>query len=98
MWRWLAVFLFGGVLGTGFGVALGFFLFPYVFPPPEAKTTEVGKEWLSPGELYLATTRENRSVGKQLQLLTQLEKLESAKTDPAAFKLSCDGTMSKHAG
>ena len=36
MWRWLAVFLFGGVLGTGFGVALGFFLFPYVFPPPKA--------------------------------------------------------------
>jgi hypothetical protein len=32
----LVVFLLGGVLGTGFGVALGFFLFPYVFPPPEA--------------------------------------------------------------
>ncbi len=43
MWRWLTVFLFGGVLGTGFGVTLGFFLFPYVFPPPpaaEALTTE----------------------------------------------------------
>jgi hypothetical protein len=26
----------GGVLGTGFGVALGFFFFPYVFPPPAA--------------------------------------------------------------
>ena len=26
----------GGVLGTGFGVALGFFLFPFVFPPPPA--------------------------------------------------------------
>ncbi len=36
MWRWLTVFLFGGLLGTGFGVALGFFLFPYVFPPPAA--------------------------------------------------------------
>ena len=35
-WRALAIFLFGGVLGTGFGVALGFFLFPYVFPPPPA--------------------------------------------------------------
>ena len=35
-WRWLAVFLLGGVLGTGFGVALGFFLFPFVFPPPPA--------------------------------------------------------------
>jgi hypothetical protein len=36
VWRWLTVFLFGGVLGAAFGVALGFFLFPYVFPPPEA--------------------------------------------------------------
>lgn len=36
MWRYLAVFFFGGVVGSGFGVALGFFLFPYVFPPPEA--------------------------------------------------------------
>jgi hypothetical protein len=43
MWRWLTVFLMGGVLGTAFGVPLGFFLFPYVFPPPparEALTTE----------------------------------------------------------
>lgn len=30
---WFAV---GGVVGTGFGVALGFFLFPFVFPPPPA--------------------------------------------------------------
>lgn len=29
-------FLLGAVLGGAFGVALGFFLFPYVFPPPEA--------------------------------------------------------------
>jgi hypothetical protein len=35
-WRGVTVFLFGGILGTGFGVALGFFLFPYVFPPPAA--------------------------------------------------------------
>lgn len=35
-WRVLAILLIGGVLGTGFGVALGFFLFPYVFPPPPA--------------------------------------------------------------
>jgi hypothetical protein len=34
--RGLAIFALGGVLGTGFGVALGFFLFPYVFPPPPA--------------------------------------------------------------
>jgi hypothetical protein len=35
-WRGLAIFLLGGLLGTGFGVALGFFLFPFVFPPPPA--------------------------------------------------------------
>src|SRR5215207_8755307 len=34
LWRGIAIFLFGGVLGTGFGIALGFFFFPYVFPPP----------------------------------------------------------------
>lgn len=39
MWRWLSVFLIGGILGTGFGVAVGFFAFPYVFPPPEAMDT-----------------------------------------------------------
>jgi ABC-type antimicrobial peptide transport system permease subunit len=32
--RALIIFLLGGVLGTGFGVALGFFFFPFVFPPP----------------------------------------------------------------
>ena len=32
LWRGVAIF----VLGTGFGVALGFFIFPYVFPPPAA--------------------------------------------------------------
>lgn len=44
MWRWLTIFLFGGVLGAAFGVALGFFLFPFVFPPPEAM------EQLTPAE------------------------------------------------
>jgi electron transfer DM13 len=36
LWRGIAIFALGGVLGTGFGVALGFFIFPYVFPPPAA--------------------------------------------------------------
>jgi hypothetical protein len=35
-WRSLAFFALGGVLGTGLGVALGFFFFPFVFPPPPA--------------------------------------------------------------
>ena len=35
-WRGVAIFALGGVLGTGFGVAVGFFVFPYVFPPPSA--------------------------------------------------------------
>jgi hypothetical protein len=38
-WRGLAIFAVGGVLGTGLGVALGFFFFPYVFPPPPAAET-----------------------------------------------------------
>jgi hypothetical protein len=35
-WRAIAIFLLGGVLGTGFGVAVGFFFYPFVFPPPPA--------------------------------------------------------------
>ena len=35
-WKGVAIFCLGGILGTGFGVALGFFFFPYVFPPPPA--------------------------------------------------------------
>ena len=36
MARGIITFLFGGILGTVFGVALGFFIFPYVFAPPPA--------------------------------------------------------------
>jgi ABC-type antimicrobial peptide transport system permease subunit len=32
----ILIFIFGGALGTAFGVGLGFFLFPFVFPPPVA--------------------------------------------------------------
>ena len=35
-WGRLLAFVIGGILGTVFGVALGFFFFPYVFPPPPA--------------------------------------------------------------
>src|ERR1700752_3006128 len=36
IWRGLAIFLLGGVLGAAFGVALGFFVYPFWFPPPSA--------------------------------------------------------------
>lgn len=38
-WGAILFFFCGGLLGTGFGVALGFFLFPFVFPPPQAMET-----------------------------------------------------------
>ena len=44
MWRAIAIFLFGGVLGTAFGVAAGFFVYPFVFPPPEAMETLSAEE------------------------------------------------------
>lgn len=44
MWRSIATFLVGGVVGTAFGVAVGFFAFPYVFPPPEAMDTLTAEE------------------------------------------------------
>jgi Electron transfer DM13 len=36
LWRSISIFVLGGMLGTGLGVAVGFFIFPYVFPPPAA--------------------------------------------------------------
>lgn len=35
-WRGFLIFIFGGILGTGFGFALGILAFPYIFPPPPA--------------------------------------------------------------
>lgn len=35
-WKFLATVLLGGVLGTGFGFAVGIFAYPYLFPPPAA--------------------------------------------------------------
>jgi hypothetical protein len=35
-WRGVLIFIVGGALGTAFGIAVGFFLFPFVFPPPPA--------------------------------------------------------------
>jgi hypothetical protein len=44
-WRSIAIFILGGVFGTGFGVALGFFIFPDVFPPPVAAEQLDDAEW-----------------------------------------------------
>ena len=38
MRQWM-VFIVGGLLGTLFGVALGFVLYPYILPPPPAAET-----------------------------------------------------------
>ena len=44
MWKSVSLFLFGGIFGTAFGIAVGFFAFPYVFPPPEAAETLAAAE------------------------------------------------------
>jgi hypothetical protein len=67
MWRWLAVFLFGGVLGGAFGVALGFLLFPYVFPPPVATdqlTPAESGELVAKGEFVHANPSDPIHYGK----------------------------------
>jgi len=38
-WRGFIIFVIGALFGTGLGVALGFFFFPFVFPPPTAAET-----------------------------------------------------------
>src|SRR5262245_48228625 len=38
-WRGFIIFSTGGLLGTAFGVGLGFFFFPFVFRPPPASET-----------------------------------------------------------
>jgi hypothetical protein len=44
MGRLILVFLFGGVLGISAGIAVGLFLFPYIFPPPPAAETLTSEE------------------------------------------------------
>jgi hypothetical protein len=39
MRRWFSGFFIGAILGLAGGVALGFFAFPYIFPPPPAAET-----------------------------------------------------------
>ena len=44
MWRSFRIFLLGGVFGAICGIALGLFLFPFLFPPPEAMERLTGAE------------------------------------------------------
>ena len=57
-WRSIAIFLLGGILGTCFGVALGFFFFPFVFPPPPAleQLTEADRSNLATGTFIQANS------------------------------------------
>jgi Electron transfer DM13 len=69
MWlRSLVLFLGGGVLGTGFGVALGFFLFPFVFPPPPASDqmteTDRGSPIIAEGKFIHANPSDPIHWGK----------------------------------
>jgi hypothetical protein len=41
-WRAIALFVTGGLLGMAAGVAIGIFIFPYLFPPPPA-TDQLGE-------------------------------------------------------
>lgn len=48
MLRGFVLLLIGGVFGTAFGVAAGFFAYPFVFPPPEAMETLTAEERSNP--------------------------------------------------
>ena len=67
MWRGIAIFLIGGVFGTGFGVAVGFFLFPYIFPPPDAMeplAAEAGETPVAAGQFIHANPSDPVHYGK----------------------------------
>lgn len=67
IWRGIALLLIGALLGTGAGVALGFFLFPYVFPPPPATDTltqEEKSKLLARGEFIQANPFDPVHYGK----------------------------------
>lgn len=67
MWRAIGIFLIGGVFGTGFGVAVGFFAFPYVFPPPDAMESlraEAAAEPLAKGSFIHANPSDPVHYGR----------------------------------
>jgi hypothetical protein len=44
----LLIFVLGGLLGTGFGFAMGIFWFPFLFPPPPANEVMAPAEKAAP--------------------------------------------------
>ena len=67
MWRSIAIFLAGGVLGIGAGTALGFLLFPFVFPPPPANdqlTAAERSDVIAKGEFIQANPSDPLHKGK----------------------------------
>lgn len=67
MWRSLMIFLMGSVLGVALGVAGGFFVYPYIFPPPEAMetlTTEQRSNLVAHGRLIHANPSDPVHYGK----------------------------------
>jgi hypothetical protein len=63
----LLAFLLGGMLGTGAGVALGFFFFPFVFPPPiamDALSANERKKVVATGEFLHANPADPIHYGR----------------------------------
>ena len=48
MWRGISILFSGGAFGTGFGVAVGSLLFPYIIPPLEALEQLAVEEYAAP--------------------------------------------------
>lgn len=67
MWRTIALFTIGGVLGTVFGIAVGLFAYPFFFPPPEAMetlTTEEQADLIARGRFIHANPSDPIHYGK----------------------------------
>ena len=74
MRRLLLAFLVGGILGTGFGVALGFFFFPFVFPPPvatEILSADERQKVVATGEFIHANPADPIHYGRGRETVTQ---------------------------